>query len=243
MAKRKRTAPLQATTPPSSPPPPPPDMMPCSSRMNLVSREKSLLSVDSSELKPLSSIMDVTDSSMKLQNTHPSLSHHHYNLSRSIFLKRSRHYYGHQYFRRNSIKHANTSTSHGKGTTPLRNEGLSVKLASQCNLDSRCHAENREKASCRPERIRSSSLVMDAALPEVVKMVCGICQKVLRRKPYSLGSTLSNSDLSVVAVLVCGHVYHADCLEQQTCHEDRRDPPCPMCISLLSKFDASKGQE
>ena len=41
----------------------------------------------------------------------------------------------------------------------------------------------------------------------------------------------SSTDLSVVAVLVCGHVYHAECLEQKTRHEDIRDPPCPLCVS------------
>lgn len=84
---------------------------------------------------------------------------------------------------------------------------------------------------------------MNAVSSDVVKMVCGICQKPLRRKPYFVGSTLSSGELSVVAVLVCGHVYHAECLEQRTCGEDRRDPPCSLCLGLLSNDDDLRGHE
>lgn len=96
-----------------------------------------------------------------------------------------------------------------------------------------------EKASRRPERIRSMSSPLDAISADVMKIVCGICQKQLRRRSYILGNTISSNDLSVVAVLVCGHVYHADCLEDKTCHEDRRDPPCPICVGMLSEVAAS----
>lgn len=47
-------------------------------------------------------------------------------------------------------------------------------------------------------------------------MVCGLCQQRTREN-------------AVTAVLVCGHAYHADCLEVRTTNEDRRDPPCPLC--------------
>uniref|UniRef100_A0A5B6ZDE1 RING-type domain-containing protein n=1 Tax=Davidia involucrata TaxID=16924 RepID=A0A5B6ZDE1_DAVIN len=204
--------------------------------MDSLSKEKSSHSVDSGALKPLSSIMDIMDNSAELSNAQQTLAHQHHNLSHALLL-RHRHYYGRQYSRRNSANNADASTSHGKGT-PLRDEKLSFKLASQCNSDSGRHTESWEKAYCKLERIRSSSLAMDAVSADVVKMVCAICQKLLGRKPYILGNTLSSSDLSVVAVLVCGHVYHADCLEQRTCHEDRQDPPCPLCVGLLSQVDA-----
>lgn len=90
-----------------------------------------LHAVDSSALNPLSSVLDLTDSSMKLLNAHPTAAHHQ-NLGRSIFLKRSRHHYSHQYSRRNSPNHANPSTSRGK-VASLRDERLSFKLATQCN--------------------------------------------------------------------------------------------------------------
>lgn len=33
----------------------------------------------------------------------------------------------------------------------------------------------------------------------------------------------------MVAVLFCGHVYHAECLEKLTPETDTFDPPCPVC--------------
>ena len=78
-------------------------------------------------------------------------------------------------------------------------------------------------------------MVMDAVSPDKVKMVCGVCQKHLRRKPYFLGNALASGEFTVVAVLVCGHVYHADCLEDRTSLEDRRDPPCPLCSGSPSQ--------
>ncbi|XP_024182461.1 uncharacterized protein LOC112187771 isoform X2 [Rosa chinensis] len=221
--------------------PPPSDIISCSSGMELLSEEKHLHSVDSGkQLKPLSSVLDTTGTSLKLLHAHPSAAQHHQSLGRSTFFKRSRHYYAHQYSRRNSGSVANASTSRGKGT-PSREEKLSYKLATQCSSDSGHHSV-KEKPFFRPARIRSSYLVMDAASADPMKMLCGICQKPLRRKPFFLGITLSSTEVSVVAVLVCGHVYHADCLEQKTSFEDRRDPPCPLCVGLLPKIEDSRGQ-
>ncbi|XP_022755197.1 uncharacterized protein LOC111303306 isoform X2 [Durio zibethinus] len=196
--------------------------IPCSTGTELLSKEHS---------SNLDAGMDVGDSSVKLCNSNSSVAQRHCNLGRSIFLKRSRHYYGHHYSRRNSGSLNNPSTSHGK-ISPLHDERLSFKFT-QYNPESRCHADG--KAFGRPERIRSSSLVMDAISPDKMKMVCGICQKHLRRKPYFLGNMLASGEFSVVAVLVCGHVYHADCLEERTSLDDRRDPPCPSCSGSPSQ--------
>lgn len=102
--------------------------------------------------------------------------------------------------------------------------------------------EIRENPFLRQPRIRSSYLTTDAASPDPGKMVCEICEKLLRRKPFLLGSTLSSTEVSVVAVLGCGHAYHADCLEQKTSFEDRRDPHCPLCLGLLPKVEDSREQ-
>ncbi|MCI91953.1 RING-H2 zinc finger protein, partial [Trifolium medium] len=52
--------------------------------------------------------------------------HHPQNLGRSIFLKRSRYYYGHQYSRRNSANHSNASSSRSKGMSSF-DDKLSFK--------------------------------------------------------------------------------------------------------------------
>ncbi|GAV89166.1 zf-C3HC4_2 domain-containing protein [Cephalotus follicularis] len=242
MGKRKRNFVDQETNHKTNPPLSL-DNMPCSSRTELLSKAVSCKSFDSSEPKPFSSGMVMTDSSLKLLNPQSSVAHQQYNLGRSIFLKRScNNHYGHQYSRRNSGKHSSASTSHCK-VTPFHDDRLLNKLANQDYSMSRHHAEYQEKAFSRPERIRSSSLVLDAVYADAVKMVCGICQKMLRRKPYFRGDALSTGEFSVVAVLVCGHVYHADCLEQRTSPEDGRDPTCPLCLDLFSRHDTCRGHE
>ncbi|QCD80590.1 uncharacterized protein LOC114179879 [Vigna unguiculata] len=174
--------------------------------MELLSNE--LSHSDDHGLLHLPPALDIADRSVKLLNTHPTMTNHHHGLGRSIFLKQTRHYYGHQYFRRNSTNHANASSSRAK--------------------------EYREKVFSRPERIPSSSLGMEEmSSNNKAEMVCGICEKLLSQKINFLGNSISSSELSVVAVLVCGHVYHANCLEQRTRFEDVRDPPCPVCAGLL----------
>ncbi|XP_039050127.1 uncharacterized protein LOC120191222 [Hibiscus syriacus] len=53
---------------------------------------------------------------------------------------------------------------------------------------------------------------------------CGACSKLLSER------SLCGNDISVVAVLVCGHVYHAECLETMTPESDRYDPACLICM-------------
>ncbi|XP_021758309.1 uncharacterized protein LOC110723274 [Chenopodium quinoa] len=52
--------------------------------------------------------------------------------------------------------------------------------------------------------------------PSLDLQTCGACLKVL-------------AELSVVAVLACGHVYHAECLETMTTEAEKYDPVCPIC--------------
>lgn len=52
--------------------------------------------------------------------------------------------------------------------------------------------------------------------PSLDLQTCGACLKVL-------------AEFSVVAVLVCGHVYHAECLESMTTEAEKYDPVCPIC--------------
>lgn len=75
----------------------------------------------------------MTDSSLKVSNPLHSPSHQHYNLSRTLLLRRSRHHYGHQYHRRNSANHADASTALGK-IIPC-DEKLSFKLSNHSTLN------------------------------------------------------------------------------------------------------------
>lgn len=61
---------------------------------------------------------------------------------------------------------------------------------------------------------RSSSRI--SASSSVDLQTCGVCSKLL-------------SELCVVAVLTCGHLYHADCLENITAEINKYDPACPVC--------------
>ncbi|KAK3001036.1 hypothetical protein RJ639_022395 [Escallonia herrerae] len=150
---------------------PPPDFMPYSARVDSSSKEKPYNSVGTSSLKPLPSIMNIMDSSAKLPKYHLEPSYHYHNFSRTILPRHSRNYFGRQYSRRNSAYHGDTSTSHGK-STPSREEKLSSKFAGQCSAESRHHTgtETREKASRRPERIRSSPSPVNTVSADVVKM-------------------------------------------------------------------------
>lgn len=67
--------------------------------------------------------------------------------------------------------------------------------------------------------------------PSMDLQSCGACSKLLtERSAWSNQKFIANSDLSVVSVLVCGHVYHAECLETMTPEADRYDPACPICM-------------
>ncbi|KAJ6759046.1 hypothetical protein OIU74_025662 [Salix koriyanagi] len=146
------------------------------------------------------------------------------------------------YSRRNSGSHADASTSRGK-TALSCDERLTFKLSSHLNSEPGCHTENKGLEFSRPDRVRFSSLVMDAVSSDALRIVCGICQKLVRRRPYFIGNALTAGEFSVVAILVCGHIYHSECLEQKTSLEDMRDPPCPLCAGLLSEEVATREQE
>ncbi|XP_010526606.1 PREDICTED: uncharacterized protein LOC104804124 isoform X2 [Tarenaya hassleriana] len=62
------------------------------------------------------------------------------------------------------------------------------------------------------------------------QQTCGACSRPLTEKSlWSSQKIITTSELSVVAVLACGHAYHAECLEHMTPEIDKFDPPCPIC--------------
>uniref|UniRef100_A0A7N0ZR96 RING-type domain-containing protein n=2 Tax=Kalanchoe fedtschenkoi TaxID=63787 RepID=A0A7N0ZR96_KALFE len=75
---------------------------------------------------------------------------------------------------------------------------------------------------------RSSS--RHSSSPSFHIKTCGVCSKLLSDKS-SFGSQklIPTNELAVVAVLVCGHVYHPECLERMTLEVSKYDPACPVC--------------
>ncbi|CAO2193058.1 unnamed protein product [Urochloa humidicola] len=85
----------------------------------------------------------------------------------------------------------------------------------------------------RPNASNSTSLPPD-------QEVCKLCLKLLKER-----STWNAQELAVVAVLLCGHVYHADCLDSITTEDEKYDPPCPVCthgekctVKLFGKLES-----
>ncbi|KAF6163079.1 hypothetical protein GIB67_001407 [Kingdonia uniflora] len=74
-------------------------------------------------------------------------------------------------------------------------------------------------SSGRGKITRANSLSIDLR-------TCGVCSKLLTER-----SSWNCNELSVTAVLFCGHVYHAECLENMTSENEKHDPACPLCIS------------
>ncbi|XP_071715835.1 uncharacterized protein [Rutidosis leptorrhynchoides] len=60
--------------------------------------------------------------------------------------------------------------------------------------------------------------------PSIDIQTCGVCSKLLKER-----SSWKTQELAVVAILICGHVYHADCLENMTSEINKYDPACPVC--------------
>ncbi|CAO2180384.1 unnamed protein product [Urochloa humidicola] len=54
--------------------------------------------------------------------------------------------------------------------------------------------------------------------------VCKLCSRLLKER-----SSWNGHELAVVAVLFCGHTYHANCLDSIIAESEKYDPPCPVC--------------
>uniref|UniRef100_A0A5B7AHL8 RING-type domain-containing protein n=1 Tax=Davidia involucrata TaxID=16924 RepID=A0A5B7AHL8_DAVIN len=91
------------------------------------------------------------------------------------------------------------------------------------SFDSECLGSGRGKISESSNRFSYS--------PSSDLQTCGACSKLLiERSSWSSQKIIASNELSVVAVLVCGHAYHAECLETMTLEADQYDPSCPVCM-------------
>ncbi|CAM6033680.1 unnamed protein product [Sphagnum compactum] len=71
---------------------------------------------------------------------------------------------------------------------------------------------------------------LSSSSPPPAAFTCGVCNRLLSQHPaWSSHRMVGSTDCTVVGVLVCGHVYHADCLEQVSPDSFLQDPACPQC--------------
>ncbi|KAK1281310.1 hypothetical protein QJS04_geneDACA015156 [Acorus gramineus] len=62
---------------------------------------------------------------------------------------------------------------------------------------------------------------------------CGLCRRLLWQKsPWSSYRIIKSHDMPITGVLPCGHIFHADCLDQTTPKTQIHDPPCPLCSKV-----------
>lgn len=91
-------------------------------------------------------------------------------------------------------------------------------------------------------KITRSNSRLSASL-SIDLQTCGLCSKLLtERSSWSSQKIIATSELSVVAVLVCGHVFHAVCLENMTDETNRYDPSCPVCTAGEKKAYKKSGK-
>ncbi|KAK6916596.1 hypothetical protein RJ641_019457 [Dillenia turbinata] len=101
-------------------------------------------------------------------------------------------------------------------------ELLASSHRERCSFDSEFLGFSRDKIARSSSRLSSS--------PSIYMQTCGVCSRLLTEKSIWGGQKIIvSNELSVVAVLLCGHVYHAECLENITPEIHKYDPACPIC--------------
>lgn len=90
------------------------------------------------------------------------------------------------------------------------------------SFDSESLSFSRDRISRSSGRVSSS--------PAIEIQTCGVCSKLLtERSSWSSQKIVATNGLPAVAVLICGHVYHAECLDNMTPEVNKYDPACPIC--------------
>ncbi|GMH02781.1 hypothetical protein Nepgr_004620 [Nepenthes gracilis] len=120
-----------------------------------------------------------------------------------------------------------TRASHGKSS-----DGWSLLAFSE--LLSTSHREmlsfDSESSSLTRDNKITCSNYQNSGYVAYDMLTCGVCSKLLTEKSaWSSQKIIASNELSMVAVLICGHVYHAECLENITPETNKYDPACPVC--------------
>ncbi|KAK9060391.1 hypothetical protein SSX86_021095 [Deinandra increscens subsp. villosa] len=91
------------------------------------------------------------------------------------------------------------------------------------SLDSESPNINIDKISSRTSGRLSSS-------PSIDTQTCGVCSMLLtENSSWGSHKVMAPNEVAVVAILICGHVYHSECLESMTSEINKYDPACPVC--------------
>lgn len=125
-----------------------------------------------------------------------------------------------------STSNDSTRVSYGRSS-----DGWSTHAFSQLMSASHRECPSFDSDSCRFSSDKFSRASGRNSGPISIDLqACGICSKVLIEKSaWGTQKIISSNELSVVAVLACGHVYHAECLEVVTPEFNKYDPACPIC--------------
>ncbi|XP_042398573.1 uncharacterized protein LOC121988912 isoform X2 [Zingiber officinale] len=126
----------------------------------------------------------------------------------------------------NDSQHSHTrkGNSDSKLAAAAETDGLSDK-----ELTSSDRRETRSFGNDKKTSISSRMRQSIPASPD--RQECKICNDLVTKKSsWNFQREAPAKGPCVVAVLFCGHVYHAECLEKLTPETDAYDPPCPVCI-------------
>lgn len=109
-------------------------------------------------------------------------------------------------------------------------DGWSIPNFTTTNNHNHNHNHNHsfDSESLNFKTSRSSGRVSSS--PSIDMRTCGVCSKLLTEKSsWGTHKIIATNELAVVAILICGHVYHAECLENMTAEINKYDPACPVC--------------
>ncbi|KAG7636953.1 putative transcription factor C2H2 family [Arabidopsis thaliana] len=111
----------------------------------------------------------------------------------------------------------NESQSDGSSMQAF-SEMMAYSRRESCSYDNECFGLRRDKIDNLGSRKSND------------QQNCGACSRSLSEKSLlSSQKIFATNELSVAAILACGHVYHSECLEQMTPEIDKFDPSCPIC--------------